>query len=63
MFVKITAQVSIKAPAIVVARQERKAAAAHMRKAIADFGARGIALRIATEKLIVTEFGETLKVE
>lgn len=63
MFFKITAQVSIKAPAIVVARQERKACKAHMERAIADFAKRGIALRIATDKLIVTEFGEILKVE
>jgi predicted transcriptional regulator len=62
-FITIKLQRSIKAPAETVARKEHRVAKAMMRDAIADFGKRGIALRVATDKRIVTEFGETLYLE
>ncbi len=62
-FITIKLQTSIKAPAVVVARKEQKAAKAMMSQAISDFAVRGIALRIATTSRIVTEFGETLFLE
>jgi predicted transcriptional regulator len=62
-FITIKLQKSIKAPAETVARKEHRVARAMMLQAIADFEAKGVALRVATDKRIVTEFGETLYLE
>jgi len=62
-FITIKLQKSIKAPAETVARKEIRVAREMMEQAILDFGKRGVALRVATNKRIVTETGETLYLE
>jgi hypothetical protein len=59
----IYSQNEIGKPAELVARREHREARRMMRDAIADLKARGIALRVATEMRIVTEFGETIYLE
>lgn len=62
-FIAIYVKVSIHAPAKLVARKEIRTARTMMRDAVADFKAQGVALRIETDKRIVTEFGEELYLE
>jgi hypothetical protein len=62
-FIAIYVKKEIGKPAEFVARKEHRVAKAMMRDAIADFKAQGVALRIETDKRIVTEFGEELFLE
>ena len=59
-FITINLQKTVKAPAQFVARKEIREARKMMEQAIVDFRARGVELRIATNKRIVTVTGETL---
>lgn len=62
-FIGIYVKREIGKPAEFVARKEHRVARAMMTKAIADFQAQGVKLRIASPLRIVTEYGEELFLE
>ncbi len=62
-FIAIYVKKEIGKPAEMVGRKEHRVAKGMMRDAIADFKSQGVALRIETDKRIVTEFGEEIYLE